>query len=213
MPPEVLGYHHVSGQGAGVSRIWMAGLTSSGWLFAGRLSSLKEPSEHRHSSMHGAVRLDCHRSAQHSQRTSALTTCSVLKEFSSPKTGVVGAERFKDSAVPGTYWGQRDDGGEEVVVEFNCGSESVAVTARAGENLLRLAESCGVMTPNTDFCFEGSCCHCEMEVVGGAREIGYRAEARNAELIRSCICPVPQGRSNIRVNLINEEDVWGEGVV
>lgn len=84
--------------------------------------------------------------------------------------------------------------------------------------------------PMQDFCFEGSCCHCEMEVHGGAEEVqylstqfsyislstvifakwhnfltnsiitlihlvlhsqvGYRAEVKGGELVRSCLCPV-----------------------
>ncbi|OAE29243.1 hypothetical protein AXG93_3825s1130 [Marchantia polymorpha subsp. ruderalis] len=64
-----------------------------------------------------------------------------------------------------------------------------------------------------EFCFEGSCCHCEMEIPGGAAEVGYRADASGADLIRSCICPVPKGRKVVEVNVLSEDDVWGEGVL
>ncbi|KAL2610443.1 hypothetical protein R1flu_029016 [Riccia fluitans] len=89
----------------------------------------------------------------------------------------------------------------------------ITVECRAGENLLRVAERCGVTVPNAEFCFEGSCCLCEMEVQGGAVEVGYRADTSGADLIRSCICPVPKGRKIVDVNVLSEDNVWGEGVL
>lgn len=139
--------------------------------------------------------------------------CSATNRFRGPKSGAVGSQRFKESAAPGTYWSETAEFGEEVRISFNKGSEMVACTARVGENLLRVAERCQVMTPNSDFCFEGSCCHCEMEVVGGAKEVGGCAATKVDELIRSCICPVPVASGTIQVNLVNEDDVWGEQVV
>ncbi|CAM6038321.1 unnamed protein product [Sphagnum compactum] len=130
------------------------------------------------------------------------------------KRGAVGPQRFKESAVPGTYWGDDSaNSGEQVSVNFSTGSDTVTVQCRVGENLLKVAEKCGVMVVNNDFCFEGSCYHCEMEVVGGAKEIGYRAEDTAGFLVRSCICPVPAGRMNVEVNIINAEDGWGDSVV
>ncbi|XP_024542693.1 uncharacterized protein LOC112350556 [Selaginella moellendorffii] len=132
------------------------------------------------------------------------------------KRGTVGEERFKESAVPGTYYwsGASDKSAEKVEVRFNTGSgDNVTVTANSGENLLKVAERCGVLVPNDDFCFEGTCCHCELDVVGGAQEAGYRAEANRGNLVRSCICPVPSGRSTVEVNVISDEEVWGDSVV
>lgn len=143
-----------------------------------------------------------------------LIHCSVSRRFgSSPKTGSVGSERLKEGALPGTYWSDNAELGEEVRVAFNKGSETVTAMARVGENLLKVSERCGVMIPNPDFCFEGSCCHCEMEVAGGALEVGSSAGQKVDELVRSCICPVPSREGGVEVNLINEEDVWGERVV
>lgn len=143
-----------------------------------------------------------------------LIHCSVSRRFgSSPKTGTVGSERLKEGALPGTYWSDNAESGEEVRVAFNKGSETVNAMARVGENLLKVAERCGVMIPSPDFCFEGSCCHCEMEVTGGALEVGSSAGQKVDELVRSCICPVPSRKGGVKVNLINEEDVWGDRVV
>ncbi|CAM6091244.1 unnamed protein product [Calypogeia fissa] len=135
------------------------------------------------------------------------------ERFSSPKTGSVGADRFKDGAVPGTYWNDSLDFGEEVSVTFNTGSKNVTVNCRTGDNLLKVAESGGVMIPTRDFCFEGSCYHCEMEVEGGAMEVGFSADPRGSDLIRSCLCPVPRGRQAVVVNVVSDDDVWGAGVV
>ncbi|BFI22970.1 hypothetical protein MPTK1_8g17760 [Marchantia polymorpha subsp. ruderalis] len=44
--------------------------------------------------------------------------------FSSPKTGTLGEDRFKDGAVPGTYWNDSLDLGEEATVCFNTGSNT-----------------------------------------------------------------------------------------
>eukprot|EP00250_Pteridium_aquilinum_P004223 c14449_g1_i1 orf=647-1174(-) len=148
------------------------------------------------------------------RRPCTLIHCSVSSRFAgSPKTGTVGTERLKEGALPGTYWSSNAELGEEIRVAFNKGSETVTAVARVGENLLRVAERCEVMIPNQDFCFEGSCCHCEMEVVGGASEVGPNGSQKLDELVRSCICPVPFKNGGVQVNLINEDDVWGERVL
>lgn len=145
---------------------------------------------------------------------SSSTQCSVLNRFSSsPKTGTVGSQRLKENAVPGTYWSNNVELGEEITVLFNKGSETVTAVAKAGENLLKVAERYEVLIPTPDFCFEGSCCHCEMEIVGGAFEVGAHGSQKADELVRSCICPVPSRKGDVEVNLINEDDVWGERVL
>ncbi|KAG0557667.1 hypothetical protein KC19_11G148000 [Ceratodon purpureus] len=126
------------------------------------------------------------------------------------KRGAIGMQRFKESAIPGMYWGERTNLGEEVSVNFTTGSDTVTVSANVGDNLLRVAEQCGAMVVTDDFCFEGSCCHCEMEVNGGAAEVGYRAEVKGGELVRSCLCPVPNGRRTVEVNIINSDDGWDD---
>eukprot|EP00898_Chlorokybus_atmophyticus_P002959 jgi/Chlat1/3664/Chrsp24S00801 len=146
-----------------------------------------------------------------SQQRIAICQAADVK-FSSPKTGAVGIERHKEKAEPGTYWGEQGAGGDVVSVTFDNGADQVQITAEVGENLLRVAERAGVFYANDDFCFEGSCNLCEMEVEGGAQEVGYRAMGTN-ELVRSCLCPVPRDRQKVQVNLINNEDVWGEDVV
>ncbi|KAL2610445.1 hypothetical protein R1flu_029018 [Riccia fluitans] len=45
--------------------------------------------------------------------------------FSSPKTGTLGEDRFKDGAVPGSYWNDSLDLGEDATVCFNTGSNTV----------------------------------------------------------------------------------------
>lgn len=122
---------------------------------------------------------------------------------SSPKVGLVGKERFQEGALPGTYGKTISESelGEEVLVTFNKGSKKVKVSARSGENLLQVAERCEVMIPDTNFCFQGSCYDCEMEVVGGAQEVGGQG---SSEIIRSCLCPVPKGRTSIDVNLFDD---------
>eukprot|EP00897_Mesotaenium_endlicherianum_P010755 jgi/Mesen1/9708/ME000069S09112 len=104
-------------------------------------------------------------------------------------------------------------GGDEVTVKFDVGGSIVEERALAGENILRVAERCGVIVPDLDFCYEGTCCHCEIEVKGGAPEVGYRAEPQGGDLVRSCICPVPAGRDTVQVKVLSEEDAWGDGVL
>jgi len=145
-------------------------------------------------------------------RRSARVVC-LSENSGSIKRGAVGLQRFKESAVPGMYWGDRADLGEEVSVKFTTGSDTVTVSANAGDNLLKVAEQCGAMAVTDDFCFEGSCCHCEMEVNGGAVEVGYRAEVCGGELVRSCLCPVPRGRRTVEVNIINSDDGWDDLIV
>ncbi|CAI5527641.1 unnamed protein product [Closterium sp. Naga37s-1] len=133
--------------------------------------------------------------------------------FTSPKAGAVGVKRLQEGAAPGTYFGPKIDNGKPITVEFDLGSDTITVESREGENLLHLAERCGAMKASEEFCFEGTCCHCEMEVEGGASEAGYRAMG-GSDLIRSCICPVP-GRNGgtLKVRILSEEDVWGDGVL
>ncbi|CAI5946620.1 unnamed protein product [Closterium sp. NIES-65] len=133
--------------------------------------------------------------------------------FTSPKAGAVGVKRLQEGAAPGTYYGPKIENGNPITVEFDLGSETITVESREGENLLHLAERCGAMKPSEEFCFEGTCCHCEMEVEGGASEAGYRAMG-GSDLIRSCICPVP-GRNGgtLKVRILSEEDAWGDGVL
>lgn len=122
---------------------------------------------------------------------------------SSPRVGLVGKERFQEGALPGTYWKTNSESelGEEMLLTFNKGSKKVKISARSGENLLQVAERCGVMIPDTDFCFQGSCYDCEMEVVGGAQEVGGQG---SSDIIRSCLCPVPKGRTSIDVNIFDD---------
>eukprot|EP00270_Netrium_digitus_P021389 TRINITY_DN9130_c0_g1_i1.p1 TRINITY_DN9130_c0_g1~~TRINITY_DN9130_c0_g1_i1.p1 ORF type:complete len:203 (-),score=24.13 TRINITY_DN9130_c0_g1_i1:109-687(-) len=140
--------------------------------------------------------------------------CSPETTFSSPKTGAVGEARFKDHSASGTYWGPKIEGGQSVTVRFDLGTEVIEEQAHVGENMLRVAERCGAMLPNQDFCYEGTCCHCEMDVEGGATEVGYRANASGEDLIRSCICPVPvRQQEQVVVRILSEEDAWGSGVL
>ncbi|MCO5576266.1 hypothetical protein L7F22_030075 [Adiantum nelumboides] len=149
------------------------------------------------------------------RRPSTIIRCSEGsgRFASSPKTGTVGAQRLKEGALPGTYWSSNTKLGDEISVEFNKGSETVSAVARVGENLLKVAERCKVMLPTSAFCFEGSCYHCEMEVVGGASEVGPSGSGRVDELVRSCICPVPSKKGGIEVNVVSDDDVWGERVL
>jgi len=134
-------------------------------------------------------------------------------KFTSPKSGAVGEERFKQHAEPGTYWGAEQTSGERCSVVFSIGTAEVTVDAGVGENLLRVAERSGVLIPNTDFCYEGTCCHCEVEVEGGAAEVGYRADPTAGDLVRSCICPVPARNGPLRVRVLSEADAWEDGVL
>lgn len=143
------------------------------------------------------------------QRMVVQATASAEK-FSSPKMGALGESRFRENASPGTYWGESQEGGQGVTVVFDTGDDKVEVTAKAGENLLRVAEKCGVLVPTTDFCYEGTCCHCEMEVEGGAPEVGYRANTSSEALVRSCICPVPLREGSLRVRILSEESAWDD---
>jgi hypothetical protein len=44
------------------------------------------------------------------------------------KRGAVGPQRFKESAVPGTYWGDDSaNSGEQVSVKFSTGSDTVSI--------------------------------------------------------------------------------------
>lgn len=144
-----------------------------------------------------------------------MVACSAAADvFTSPKRGAVGEERLKQGAVAGTYWGpDAAEGTGEVLLHFDTGSRQITASARVGENILRAAERAGAMVPDLDFCFEGTCCHCEMEVAGGAPEVGYRADPSTGDLVRSCICPVPAGRRELRVRILSEEDAWGDGVL
>ncbi|KAH9332037.1 hypothetical protein KI387_004145, partial [Taxus chinensis] len=123
---------------------------------------------------------------------------------STTKVGRIGQDRFKEGALPGTYWKAKPESelGEEVLLTFNKDSKKVTTSARSGENLLRVAESCGMMIPNTSFCFEGSCYHCEMELLGGAQEAGRQD---NSDLVRCCLCPVPAGRTSIDINVFDDD--------
>jgi hypothetical protein len=96
--------------------------------------------------------------------------------------GLVGKERFQEGALPGTYWKTNSESelGEEMLLTFNKGSKKVKISARSGENLLQVAERCGVMIPDT---------------VGGQG---------NSDIIRSCLCPVPKGRTSIDVNIFDD---------
>lgn len=122
---------------------------------------------------------------------------------SSPRVGFVGKDRFEEGSLPGSYGKTIPESelGEEVLLTFNKGSRKVKVSARSGENLLQVAERCGVMIPDMDFCFQGSCSDCEMEVVGGAQEVGGQG---SSDIIRSCLCPVPKGRTSIDVNIFDD---------
>ncbi|CAI5993173.1 unnamed protein product [Closterium sp. NIES-64] len=153
-------------------------------------------------------------SRRHLRRRQVVTAqASGDSTFTSPKAGAVGVKRLQEGAAPGTYYGPKIENGNPITVEFDLGSETITVESREGENLLHLAERCGAMKPSEEFCFEGTCCHCEMEVEGGASEAGYRAMG-GSDLIRSCICPVP-GRNGgtLKVRILSEEDAWGDGVL
>eukprot|EP00271_Cylindrocystis_brebissonii_P018537 TRINITY_DN52_c0_g2_i1.p1 TRINITY_DN52_c0_g2~~TRINITY_DN52_c0_g2_i1.p1 ORF type:complete len:213 (+),score=27.64 TRINITY_DN52_c0_g2_i1:185-823(+) len=134
------------------------------------------------------------------------------ERFTSPKFGAVGEDRFREGAASGTYWGKESSTSEEVTLVFQAGDgrDEVTTTAFVGENLLRVAERCGVMVPTTDFCYEGTCCQCEMEVKGGAPEVGYRADPSAGDLVRSCICMVPSRTGPVEVSVMSEEGAWAD---
>lgn len=113
-------------------------------------------------------------------------------KFTSPKSGAVGEERFKQHAEPGTYWGAEQTSGERCSVVFSIGTAEVTVDAGVGENLLRVAERSGVLIPNT---------------------VGYRADPTAGDLVRSCICPVPARNGPLRVRVLSEADAWEDGVL
>ncbi|GAQ88662.1 hypothetical protein KFL_004500020 [Klebsormidium nitens] len=148
------------------------------------------------------------------RRKRMMPVCSAsTDQFTSPKTGAVGVERFKLDAVPGTYWGASQAVEERVTLWLDTGTEVVQASAQVGENLLRVAEAAGAMVPDEDFCFEGTCSNCEMEVEGGAQEVGYRAEPGSLDVVRACLCPVPGGQPERTIKMLNEADIWGDGVL
>lgn len=101
---------------------------------------------------------------------------------SSPRVGFVGKDRFEEGSLPGSYGKTIPESelGEEVLLTFNKGSRKVKISARSGENLLQVAERCGVMIP---------------DMVGGQG---------SSDIIRSCLCPVPKGRTSIDVNIFDD---------
>ncbi|KAL3147662.1 hypothetical protein ABBQ32_002415 [Trebouxia sp. C0010 RCD-2024] len=137
------------------------------------------------------------------------------KSADGPKTGLVGPERFLDSAAPGTYYGSSEHSDEkiEVVFEMDAGRQ-LTIEAPVGSNLLRAAETAGAIKLNRDFCFEGSCELCQFEVVAGAQELGSKAQPGKQELVRGCLTPIPGRQSGtLHVKVLSEEDVWAQGVL
>ncbi|KAH6554653.1 hypothetical protein KP509_02G091100 [Ceratopteris richardii] len=96
----------------------------------------------------GIVCIPAKISSRYGSRSSYAIRCSEGSSgfASSPKTGAVGGQRL-ENALPGTYWGKDNGVGNEIQVIFNKGSDVVMTKARVGENLLRVAERCGVMLP------------------------------------------------------------------
>lgn len=134
---------------------------------------------------------------------------------SAPKRGVVGPERFQESALPGTYFWSGDQHGKKIEIFFDTGTDDqLSIHVPAGSNLLRAAELAGAIKLNRDFCFEGSCELCQLEVEGGAQELGPKAQPGNQELVRGCITAVPcRQKGDVHVKVLSEESVWGEGVL
>lgn len=65
-----------------------------------------------------------------------------------------------------------------------------------------------------DFCFEGSCELCQLEVKDGAQELGPKAQHGVQELVRSCLTAVPHRQDGLlHVKVLSEESVWAEGVL
>lgn len=132
-----------------------------------------------------------------------------------PKSGLVGPERFLDSAVPGTYYGSTQPSDEkiDVVFEMDAGRQ-LTIQAYVGSNLLRAAEAADAVRVNRDFCFEGSCELCQFEVEAGAHELGSKAQPGKQELVRGCLTPIPGRQSStLHVKVLSEEDVWAQGVL
>eukprot|EP00899_Mesostigma_viride_P027568 jgi/Mesvir1/7997/Mv18806-RA.1 len=108
----------------------------------------------------------CLKPERASLRESRRRVCPVTAsaEFTSPKTGALGKDRYAGSASVGTYWGPAPpESAERTTVQFSTGDQVVEVEAVVGENLLRVAERGGVLQPNEiEYCFEGTCSKCEM---------------------------------------------------
>ena len=102
------------------------------------------------------------------------------------------------------------------------------VQTSAGQNLLFAAEQVGdIVKVTEEFCFTGTCKRCEMVVSGGTiKEIGCETyngssdqthsvyggntEAHQSQLIRSCLCAVPEN-DDLHVELlpmVEDNDGW-----
>ncbi|KAL0023329.1 hypothetical protein WJX77_007937 [Trebouxia sp. C0004] len=131
------------------------------------------------------------------------------------KSGLVGPERFQDGALPGTYFGPNDQCADSIEIQFQIGPDvQLGIHVPVGSSLLQAAELSGAVKLNRDFCFEGSCELCQLEVKDGAQELGPKARHGLQELVRSCLTAVPHRQNGLlQVKVLSEESMWAEGVL
>eukprot|EP00898_Chlorokybus_atmophyticus_P007790 jgi/Chlat1/8011/Chrsp7S07758 len=96
---------------------------------------------------------------------------------------------------------------EELTVVFL--PEEVYTTARAGENIMEVAERCGIQVPHS--CMQGYCGTCELEVTKHtADDANSHAQTSSPVVVRSCIAAIPSGYKRVVVSAI-EDPYWGGG--
>ncbi|KAL0040757.1 hypothetical protein WJX79_004447 [Trebouxia sp. C0005] len=157
------------------------------------------------------------RSGRHRQAppTHSFYSSAPAKAASGLRSGLVGPDRFQDGALPGTYFGPNDQCAESIEIQFQIGTDDeLGIHVPVGSSLLQAAELSGAVKPNRDFCFEGSCELCQLEVKDGAQELGPKAQHGVQELVRSCLTAVPRRQNGlVHVKVLSEESVWAEGVL
>ncbi|GMH36711.1 hypothetical protein BSKO_04584 [Bryopsis sp. KO-2023] len=120
-------------------------------------------------------------------------------------------DRNAKGAVRGTYYWKQEDSAQPVTVTFDTASGEVVAEAREGENVLRVAQKCKAVKDDPDFCYEGTCELCVMEIKGVA-EVGQRRDPKAGEFVRTCITPVPP-RDIVKVKVPSDEDLWSNSFV
>jgi len=98
-----------------------------------------------------------------------------------------------------------------VDVIFHKGDNDITTNVPAGTNLLTVAEECGAIDVDSEFCLQGSCYKCEVEVQGGALEEGGAPEAQ--DVVRACLCTVKEpsnGEEEMHVTTFDDDDgdIW-----